>query len=337
MRYFVTLLVLGLFLSLPVSRVFSQPRWSGGLSPVETDENGDSHLYGIAASVDLSAGYRTDKMNWNIAGNRQGTNPDIRSELTWSDLRIYQLKLANRTVIKDRVYLRGHLSVGTVTSGDNRDSDYAGDNRTQEFSRSLNGVDGNNVWDASVGVGTRFSFLNSTLVVCPMIGYAVSEQDLNIVDGYQAFTAPPAATVIGPIAGLDSRYETRWKGPWFGVDLLFSSPCSNGPFKSVGVIFTGEYHWVNYDADANWNLREDFDHPVSFSHVADGSGLVAGATILFETQNHWGFNVGMNMQEMTTDAGHDRIFFADGTTADTQLNRVRWRSLTFEAGVSYRF
>jgi hypothetical protein len=40
----------------------------------------------------------------------------------------------------------------------------------------------------------RFSFLNSTLVVCPMIGYAVSEQDLNIVDGYQAFTAPPAAT-----------------------------------------------------------------------------------------------------------------------------------------------
>jgi hypothetical protein len=45
----------------------------------------------------------------------------------------------------------------------------------------------------------------------------------------------------------------------------------------------------------------------------------------------------MNMQEMTTDAGHDRIFFADGTTADTQLNRVRWRSLTFEAGVSYRF
>lgn len=175
------------------------------------------------------------------------------------------------------------------------------------------------------------------MVVCPMLGYAVSEQDLNIVDGYQALTSLPATTPIGAFRGLDSRYQTHWKGPWLGVDLLFSVPCSGGPFTSVGVMFTGEYHWVDYDADANWNLRTDFNHPISFSHEADGNGLVLGATILLAVKNRWGFNLAMNTKEMTTDSGLDRIYYADGTTANTRLNEVRWRSFSFEAGLSYKF
>jgi hypothetical protein len=114
MRPFVTVLLLGLFFCLPVPCTFAQPLETDGQTAPNPSAGDDGILNRIAASVNLSAGYRTDKLNWNIAGNRQGTNPDIRSELTWSDLRIYQLKLANRTVIKDRVYLRGHLSVGTV-------------------------------------------------------------------------------------------------------------------------------------------------------------------------------------------------------------------------------
>ncbi|MBC2710186.1 MAG: hypothetical protein HGJ94_04040 [Desulfosarcina sp.] len=255
MRHFVTALVLCLFVALPVSQVFSQPLEPEDHAPVEKANNDDSYFSWAAASFDLSAGYRTDKLNWHIAGNLQGSDPNVLSELTWSDLKIYQLKLANRTVIKNRIYVRGHLDYGTVVSGNNQDSDYNGDSRTQEFSRSLNGVDGNNVWDGSIGIGPRFSFFESTIVVCPMLGYAVSEQDLNIVDGYQDFTAPPATTPIGPITGLDSRYQTRWKGPWLGVDLLFSIPCTDGPFTKIGVMFTGEYHWVDYDAEANWNLR----------------------------------------------------------------------------------
>ncbi len=337
MRHFVTALVLLLFLSVPISQVFSQTLTPEDQAPVEKANTRDSYFSWGTVTVDLSAGYRTDKMNWHIAGNLQGNNPDVRSELTWSDIKIYQLKVANRTVIYNRVYIRGHLDYGTVISGSNRDSDYSGDNRTLEFSRSVNGVDGNDVWDGSVGIGPRFSFFESTLVVCPMLGYAISEQDLNIVDGYQAITKPPAMTPIGPITGLDSRYQTRWKGPWLGVDLFLSIPCSDGPFTKIGVMFTGEYHWVDYDAEANWNLRTDFEHPVSFSQNAEGSGLAAGATILFEVKNRWGINVGFNTKEMTTDAGMDRIYKADGTTVDTRLNEVRWRSFTFEAGVSYQF
>jgi hypothetical protein len=338
MRPFVTVLLLGLFFCLPVPCTFAQPLETDGQTAPNPSAGDDALLNRIAASVNLSAGYRTDRLNWHIAGNVQGNDPTILSELTWSNLKIYQLKLANRTVIRDRFYLRGEFAYGTVVSGDNRDSDYNGDNRTQETSRTLNGVDGNTVWDASVGIGPRFSFFDSTMVVCPLLGYAVSEQDLNIVDGYQAISnQPPDTPPVGPIAGLDSRYQTSWKGPWLGVDLLFSSPCTMGPFRRVGVIFTGEYHWVDYDADANWNLRSDLDHPVSFSHEAEGSGLVAGATILFETGNHWGIELGMNSKSMTTDAGQDRIYYSDGTSSATRLNRVHWHAFTVEAGFSYQF
>jgi len=337
MRYLVTTLILCLFVSLPVPRVFSQ-------SPAPEDEatsgkikTGDAYLSWAALTFELSAGYRTDKLNWHIAGNAQGSDPNVRSELTWSDIKIYQLKLANRTVIKDRVYVRGHLDFGTVVSGSNRDSDFNGENRTQEFSRSLNGVDGNDVWDGSVGIGPRFSVFESTMIICPMLGYALSEQDLNIVDGFQTIAAPPATMPIGPILGLDSRYQTSWEGPWLGVDLLFSIPGTNTPFTKVGVMFTGEYHWVDYSAEANWNLREDYGHPVSFSHEAEGSGYVVGATILFEIKNRWGIHAGMNVKELTTDAGLDRTYYADGTTDDTRLNEVSWRSFTFEAGVSCQF
>lgn len=337
MRYFVTALLLGVLLPFPCATVFSQALEPGDLSAVANDGGDQLHLSWCTTTFDLAAGYRKDKLNWHIAGTLQGSNPNVLSELTWSGIQIHQLKLANRTVIKDLVYLRCHLDYGVAVTGDNQDSDYLGDNRTREFSRSTNAVDGNDVWDGSAGIGPRWSFFESSLLLCPLLGYAVSEQDLNIVDGYQALTNPPATTPLGPFAGLDSRYETRWKGPWIGADLWLLVPCKSGPLTVVGVQFSCEYHWLEYDAEANWNLRADFDHPVSFTHEADGNGWVTGASILFQMKNRWGINLGMHMKDMTTDAGLDRTYYADGTKVDTRLNEVRWRSYAFEAGLSYRF
>jgi len=334
MRLFTTVVMIGLLLFSPASPVFSQQPEP---EPAENPATASPLLSWAATAFDLSAGYRTDNLNWNIAGNLQGQNPNVRSELKWSSVRIYQFNLSNRTVIKDRFYIRGNLSYGTVASGDNRDSDYDGDDRTLEFSRSINSVDGNSVWDGSIGIGPRFTFFDDALVVSPLVGYAVSEQDLNIVDGYQALSASPAAIPVGPIANLDSRYETHWKGPWIGVDLMVSVPTRQGPFTRVGILFSGEVHWVDYDAEANWNLRDDYRHPVSFTHEAEGNGYRIGAKMMFETRSRWGMHAGMNVQEMTTDPGLDRIFYANGSTADTQLNEVQWRSFTFEAGISYRF
>ena len=337
MRHFVTMMLMGLLLCICPPACFCQTAVPEKKATAEEPARFEPIFDWADTTFDLSAGYRRDSLSWSIAGNNNGHYVNILSELQWSDLTIYQLSLSNRTVIRDRVYLRGHLDFGVVESGSNRDSDYDGDDRTQEFSRSINGVDGNSVWNASAGIGPRLAFFDETIVVCPLLGYAVSEQDLNIVDGYQAISEPPSSTPIGPIAGLDSRYQTRWKGPWLGADLMVSIPSTQGTFTRVGILFSGEYHWVDYDAEANWNLRQDYRHPVSFSHAAEGSGYQVGAKLLFESGDRWGMQAGMRVLEMTTDSGKDRIYYANGTTTETRLNEVQWRSFTFEAGISCRF
>jgi len=338
MRYFVTMVLIGLFLCLPATAAFSQASNPENREATENPSANKAVFSWANTTFDLSAGYRKDSLSWSIAGNTQGSNPNIRSELKWSDLTIYQLKLSNRTIIKERFFLRGHLDYGFVNSGSNRDSDYNGDDRSLEFSRSNNGVNGNNVWDGSIGFGPRLVFHDSTITVCPLLGYAVAEQDLNIVDGFQAISNPPPATPpLGPIAGLDSRYEARWKGPWLGVDLMVSVPYRQGPFTEIGILFSGEYHWIDFDAEADWNLRDDYRHPVSFTHRADGNGYKFGTEIRFETDRRWGVNAGMLFQKMTTGSGSDRVYYADGSIAETRLNKVRWQSITFAAGFSYQF
>lgn len=289
------------------------------------------------SSFEVTAGYRRDSLEWNIAGNLGGTDPNILSELNWNHIDIFLLGLTFRANIGKHLYLRSHVDYGIVFDGDNQDSDYIEDNRTDEFSRSLNGVDGNNVWDGSIGVGPQFLFSESAIVVCPLIGYAIFEQDYNIIDGNQVVSAPPATMPIGPFGGLDSRYQTRWTGPWLGIDLLLSIPTTQSSLSAVVVRLSGEYHHIDFDAEANWNLRSDFSHPVSFTQEAEGSGFTAGASILWELKNRLGIHAGISFKEMTAKDGVDRTYFADGSTADTRLNEVRWRALALEAGIAYVF
>ena len=112
----------------------------------------------IASKFELSAGYRVGDLDWNIAGDTAGENPNILSELTWSDLEIYQVKLRNVTIMHKILYFRGSLAYGWITGGENQDSDFNGDNRTLEYSRSNNSGDDGNVLDASLGIGYPFTF-----------------------------------------------------------------------------------------------------------------------------------------------------------------------------------
>ena len=98
---------------------------------------------------DFSAAYRVDSLDWNIASDPSGTlTPNILSELTWSDLKIIDLKVEFVNRGGDNSYARGYFAYGIIMEGDNQDSDYNGDNRTLEFSRSNNSSDGRKVIDA---------------------------------------------------------------------------------------------------------------------------------------------------------------------------------------------
>lgn len=301
----------------------------------------------VTLDVNLKAGYRIDQFDWNIAGNNAGTNPNILSELTWEDLEIYQVQLGSSLTIGNRqrlarVHLLGMLGYGSIFDGENQDSDYAGDNRTLEFSRSNNSADNGSVFDFSVGGGPEFGRQNDKWRITPLVGFSYHEQNLQMTDGNQTvseqliaddFFSPDQVTLpsLGSFAGLDSRYHSEWYGPWLGLKLIFQ------PVDRWQLSGNLEYHWADYYGEANWNLRSDLAHPVSFKHWADGNGLILGAGVKRDFKKVWSFDLSMNYQNWQTDSGTVIVYLSDGTRGGTRLNEVNWESFSVMAGLTRRF
>jgi hypothetical protein len=280
-------------------------------------------------------GYRIDDLDWSIAGNAPpafgGNYVNVLSELTWSDLEIIQLEFSFRKTFTNRYTLKGSLAYGLIFDGENQDSDYAGNNRTAEFSRSNNSADDGNTWDGSIGLGYYIPFLSDTLRVTPLAGFSFHAQNLTITDGFQ--TIPPA----GAFPGLDSSYDARWYGPWLGVEFYVKNHKTDGVSRAYELLLGIEYHWADYDADANWNLRADFAHPKSFEHEADGAGIIFWAGYQYYFNPQWSLNFKGRYQTWETDSGTDRVFFADGSEIETRLNEVNWKSFSLAVGVTRSF
>ncbi len=283
---------------------------------------------GASREFTLSAGYRQDDLNWNIAGDLSGANPDILSELKWTGLGSFNVKAGLKAVFNDVLYVRGAFSGGKIFSGENQDSDYSGDDRTGEFSRSNNNGDGGAVWDATAGVGIKSVHRHSSgsFELIPLIGYSYHRQNLRITDGRQTIPA------TGAFSGLDSSYDAEWLGPWVGADFVVTRP---------GLSFNGgvEFHIASYHAEADWNLRSDFRHPTSFEHFASGAGAVLSGAMDFPVRRDspWTFSASVDMQAFRATAGLDRTYMATGATIDTELNEVNWTSFSLMAGLKRAF
>jgi len=285
----------------------------------------------IQTDLTLSTGYRVDDLSWNIAGNISGSNPNVLSELTWSNLETLQAAVSGRVLINEWLYLRGSFGYGWAFSGDNVDSDFSGNDRTQEYSRSTNSADGSTVLDAAIGLGYQFSFFSGRFRLSPLLGYSYSAQALTLKDGVQVISTPSLTPPAGPIQGLDSTYDASWLGPWLGIDLSFKITEKVTLFGSI------EYHWATFDAEGNLNLRNDLAHPKSFEHDADGKGFLIALRVDYFLTGPWTLNMALNYQKWSTDTGLDRLYYANGSIAETRLNEVNWDSYALMLGIVYRF
>ena len=300
--------------------------------------SGEQILLRPETEFSIVAGYRTDDLDWNIAGDINGNNPNIISELTWDDLESYQLKFQGRLIWPNLVAIRGSAAYGWLYDGKNQDSDYAGDNRTNEFSRSNNATEDDCVWDASLALGYPIRFGRTVIAtITPLAGYSHHEQQLNITDGYQTIATPGVTPPVGPIAGLDSTYETEWSGPWIGIDLQFRAEKITSFAHRLETYLTYEYHWADFEAVANWNLNNNFAHPKSFTHDTEGSGFIIGAGINCILDQNWALNFSFDYQDWSTDSGTIKFYLNDGSTHKQQLNEVNWTSYAFMLGLSLRF
>jgi len=281
----------------------------------------------------LGTDYRRAQLDWNIAGSLAGTNPNILSELIWSDLEIAQITGAAQVTIADRIVLQGRAVYGAVLNGKNQDSDYDGDNRTQEFLRS-NSKGGGKIGEGSIAVGYHWrqymAAIKRYVHVTPMLGYSRDLQYLTVSDGHQ--TIPSTS----PIANLDSSYNAEWSGPWLGLNLRLKADARNS------VIINAEYHRADYYAEANWNLRDDLAHPVSFKHSTQGYGFIVSMAFRRAMAEHWDLVARTEAQKWRGRAGVDTLYTINTTTkvlqpTATRLNEVNWQSLSAGVAATYHF
>lgn len=287
----------------------------------------------------LGSGYRRGELSWNIAGNSDGGNPDVLSELEWKDLDVFQtraegLLLLGRTGAPNLwFYLKGSVAYGWILEGNNRDSDYAGDGRTLEFSRSENSGDGGDLLDLSIAAGPQFRFFDNKLAIALLAGWSYHEQNLEISKGRQTLSDPgiPGLQPVGRFPGLDSRYASKWWGPWLGTDiqwLLGNDFILSGAFS---------WHFADYEAKADWNLRSDLEHPVSFRHYADGRGVILALGLQYQLTVNWLLALHYDYQDWQTDRGNHRVYGADGSRGHSRLNEVTWQSQTVMLNLGCRF
>jgi hypothetical protein len=334
------------FLWIDNGTAFGRPVESVGHSDSQVAAAGNGHrlraenLFGDAqVELSLNAGLRTDDLDWSTAGN----GIDVLSELDWSDVESYQVSLTGGIQFRNHIYVRGGFDYASIDDGTVRDSDYGLDNRGDEWSRSVSDTKGDELYDISGGAGYSFNFYQDRFTVTPLIGLSYHKQNLRIKNGTQVVSeANPFGTgdppAVGPLSSqLNSTYFARWFGPWLGVDLKFKPKMSPRVRHAMEVRLSLELHRADYYGEGNWNLRSDFQHPKSFEHEADATGITITAQWMVQLVDRWHLTITANHEDWSTDAGTDRKFLSAGGTSTTRLNEVNWESTSLMVGVTYGF
>ncbi|MGR9114865.1 MAG: TonB-dependent receptor [Gammaproteobacteria bacterium] len=283
-----------------------------------------------------NVGYRQDKLNWTIAA--PSGSPNVLSELTWDNIESVTIDVGAKVKTESNWVLEGHAVYGEIIDGNNQDSDFFGDGRTHEFSRSNNNASDGNVVDLSLGLGYQFDigrWRDGTPVwsLVPKVGASYHAQNFSMTDGVQTVETPGITPPLGNFdAILDNTYEAIWYGPWAGL----GSELTISRYVKLWADF--QIHYAYYEATANWNLRESFQHPESFTHEAEGTGIIAEAGSRFFIYDDLFMDITVNYQDWEADKkGIDTVFFADGSVGETRLNGVNWQSVGAAIGIHYDF
>jgi hypothetical protein len=260
----------------------------------------------------FSAGVVEENLTWSIAGNANGTNPNIYSELIWKDVHATRLDFQVKYNFWKAFVFDTKVNTGIIFDGSATDSDYEEDNRTSRVFFAAPRSDKGRLFSVDPSLGYRF-IIAKRFFITPEVGYGVGTQKLFLLDD----------------SGLHSTYQTLWQGIFLRAqNELFLSE----KFRSH---IDATYHQVNYHAKANWNLIETFQHPLSFEHMAKGYGIEAEIGLAYQLTKVWAISISGEFFKWTTGFGIDTLYLKNGTQTKTRLNDVTRDGYAIKIGISY--
>jgi opacity protein-like surface antigen len=292
-----------------------------GAPPAAMETKGDSAW---TYSLSFDTGWREDHFEWSIAGDLNGRNPNILSELDWRHLNIVATGAQVEITFRRDWHFDLGGSYGWIVSGANRDSDYNFSNHRGEFSRSVADALGDKV-DADAIFGYDFR-LSSHFTLTAQLGFTYHRLRVNDTSGVQLVNTE--FHEVGPFAGLNSTYDANWWGPEFGLQAKLQLA------EKWRWLAGARYELLRYHGHANWNLRPDF---INFHDTASGTGWMLTTGVEWDFARHWTLAVLGDYGYRRACAGTDDTELTNHTHELTQFNGATWESVGVRAIATYRF
>ena len=266
--------------------------------------------------------YLQDNLRWSIAGNSNGQNPNVLSEVQWQNLKLRGTGLDVEVNIWSGILFKGQYHRGTIYSGNAIDTDYSEDNRLNpSYEASLNSDQGH-IYNFITVLSYRFKVF-PVFFLAPYAGYSKSRQSLFLKNFNDKTPAEEKR--------LNSTYQTNWTGPVIGFDAALALK------KRLSLKASLSYAQAKYRATADWNLIDAFAHPDSFRHTADGYEASAMLQLDFHIISPLFVFIRCNYLHAATGAGTDELFLIDGSSVISQFNEAVRSSKGAGIGICYHF
>ncbi|MEN5197364.1 hypothetical protein [Sphingobacterium faecium] len=260
----------------------------------------------IELSYSLNPKITTNSLAWNIAGNSIGENPNVLSELIWKRITSIGTDLKVGMILKQKYTLDIGYSFNKTINGVVTDIDYDKDNRLGIVSKEQYNSDRGNRYLYNLKFGYLFHKNWGELIFFSMAEFSKNNY-----------------TLVNTSDGLFSKYSFDLIGG--GVGLLTSIDL--GDYLQLKI--TNSYLINQYNATADWNLRKDFSHPISFVHNTSISKLDNHSLLNYRISNHLKIGFFIELSKYFSNGwGVDKLYYSNKEVSFTRLNDVSFKIKT---------
>lgn len=250
-------------------------------------------------SFSTGASVNVNDFQWSIAGNTQGQFPNILSELIFKKVTSIGLYLEGAYQPFKFLEINSFYQKNGVISGNGFDADYNGDNRTNPtYNESFSSNKGE-LEIFRLGVNLFF----------------VHKRKFHLGTGFfYASTIQNLYILNSDFENLKSSYKARCRGPKFSL---------NGNYeinKKLSIRGSLSYCFIKYNAEANWNLIDEFMHPLSFDQHSKGRNTDGEIGSSYKINSVFTLTINGVMANAKSFKGIDKSFLKNNTQLLTQFN-----------------
>ncbi len=251
-------------------------------------------------------------LQWSIAGNSYGQGPNVLSELIFRNI-VSLGSYANITYKPLRsLELYSLYQKRSVVSGRGSDVDYRDDNRKNPtYDESFLSNKGS---IKTLNTGTNIYLINKKFFhLDGGVSYTCTNQNFYILSQ--------------DTDDLKSTYEAKWKGVSFSFGGTYSI---SGKISVDGKLY---YCFLNYNTIGNWNLRDEFMHPISFKQYAKANRFGCFIEINYLINKALVLSINGTLGKAKAFKGIDTSFLKNSEEVLTQFNEANNTSHALKIGI----